>query len=233
MGCGGVHSCTKTYPPQVRNAIDILQDPHWIETVAKIQAPPLLASQAKPNPLHPSPHPHPTPAKPNPNPNPPQAAFNYLRNRLTNNCDAAYHCTHLFEIARVIRMFDPSFVVSLSPAMVSATVDALVCVTPIALMVPQLRAEVAAYVAEAAYAGPIDRADQTVFTNQVLTFWRHSKLKHWCAAARIVFSIPFTSASSERVFAALKLMWGEQQLRALTDQVETGLMLHVNRRALG
>ena len=117
--------------------------------------------------------------------------------------------------------------------MATSLVDALGCVTLIASIVPQLRVEVDAYVIAAQLASPIDRADQSVFTDQVLSFWRQSKLKHWRVAARIIFSIPFTSAASERVFAAMKLLWGQQQLRALSDQVETSLMLHVNKRALG
>lgn len=52
------------------------------------------------------------------------------------------------------------------------------------------------------------------------------------AAARIVFSIPPTSAASERVFARVKQMFGEQQLSGLGDRVEVGLMLAQNGRVL-
>ena len=53
---------------------------------------------------------------------------------------------------------------------------------------------------------------------------------------RIIFSTSGaapTSAASERVFARCKLMFGDQQLRALGDRVEVGLMLAENGRMLG
>ena len=53
------------------------------------------------------------------------------------------------------------------------------------------------------------------------------------AEARIVFSIPPTSAGAERVFARAKNMFGDLQLSALSDQVETGLLLAENDRVLG
>ena len=82
--------------------------------------------------------------------------------------------------------------------------------------------------------GMTEIEDMHEFTDTVLTFWRGAtQLKAWCAAARIVFSIPPTSAASERVFARCKAMFGDQQLSALGDRVEVGLMLAENERMLG
>ena len=55
----------------------------------------------------------------------------------------------------------------------------------------------------------------------------------WALAARIVFAISPSSASCERVFALLKLMYGEQQMNTLSDAIEAGLMLRYNDRRVG
>ena len=52
-------------------------------------------------------------------------------------------------------------------------------------------------------------------------------------AARIAFTLSPTSASCERVFAQLKLMFGEQQITALADYVQAALMLRINKRRVG
>ena len=49
-------------------------------------------------------------------------------------------------------------------------------------------------------------------------------------AARAAFAISLNSASSERVFALLASMFGEDQLSALADQVQASLMLAYNKR---
>ena len=55
----------------------------------------------------------------------------------------------------------------------------------------------------------------------------------WAHAARIAFTLSPTSASCERVFAQLKQMFGEQQIRALADYVQAALMLRINKRHVG
>ena len=132
---------------------------------------------------------------------------------------------------RVARCFDPVFAATRMDIMI---VQDLVCITPIADMVPSLVAERNAYVQAArASGGATEIADMHDFTASVLAFWRGAvQLKAWRAAARIVFSIPPTSAASERVFARVKQMYGDQQLSALGDQIETGLQLAENGRAL-
>ena len=42
-----------------------------------------------------------------------------------------------------------------------------------------------------------------------------------------------TSAASERVFSLVNNMFGEDQLTALADQVETATMLRFNGRSVG
>ena len=51
--------------------------------------------------------------------------------------------------------------------------------------------------------------------------------------ALFVFALTPNSASCERVFAALKLMFGEQQMAALADQIRAAVMLSFNDRTVG
>ena len=48
-----------------------------------------------------------------------------------------------------------------------------------------------------------------------------------------IVRVPSTSASSERVFALLKNMFGDQQIRSMCDYIESALMLRFNKRVLG
>ena len=41
------------------------------------------------------------------------------------------------------------------------------------------------------------------------------------------------SASCERVFSLLKLMWGDQQMSTLADAIRASLMLRYNDRVVG
>ena len=60
-----------------------------------------------------------------------------------------------------------------------------------------------------------------------------SPVKAWALAARVVFAISPNSASCERVFALLKRLFGEQQMRSLADLVQAALMLNYNKRSVG
>ena len=53
------------------------------------------------------------------------------------------------------------------------------------------------------------------------------------ACRRIVFAISPNSASCERVFALLRNLFGEQQMTALADYVQTSLMLNFHGRLVG
>ena len=55
----------------------------------------------------------------------------------------------------------------------------------------------------------------------------------WAYAARIAFALSPNSASCERVFSALKLMFGDQQMAALGDYIRAALMLRINKREIG
>ena len=72
----------------------------------------------------------------------------------------------------------------------------------------------AATISPAASASAFDKADPTAYTDAVLKWWRENcgGFKQWALAARIVFAISPNSASCERVFSLLKLMYGDQQL---------------------
>ena len=60
----------------------------------------------------------------------------------------------------------------------------------------------------------------------------HTRLGH-SAAAEIVFAFTPNSAAAERVFSLLKAMFGDQQLGALADIIQTALMLRYNKRNVG
>ena len=102
-------------------------------------------------------------------------------------------------------MFDPTFAVN---HLDDASVAALVCITPIASLIPKLQEEKNTYVTYAKQMLPLDHTDVAVFTDGVLLFWRQygRKMPTWRKAAKIVFSIPASSAAAERVFALLKNM---------------------------
>jgi hypothetical protein len=55
----------------------------------------------------------------------------------------------------------------------------------------------------------------------------------WALAARIVFAISPNSASCERVFALLRNLFGDEQMNALADYLQTSLMLNYHNRVVG
>ena len=55
----------------------------------------------------------------------------------------------------------------------------------------------------------------------------------WAEAARIVFAFLPNSAMSERVFALVKNMFGDDQLSSLSDCIQASLMLNSNERVVG
>ena len=60
-----------------------------------------------------------------------------------------------------------------------------------------------------------------------------SKFPAWAEAARIVFAFSPNSAAAERIFSLLKVMFGDQQMTALADIIQTALMLRYNKRVVG
>ena len=55
----------------------------------------------------------------------------------------------------------------------------------------------------------------------------------WALAARIVFASSPNSASCERVFALLRNLFDELQMKSLADYVQAALMLNYNQRNVG
>ena len=160
-------------------------------------------------------------------------AFTYIESRITDGCEPVYHLGTVYKAMRAIQIFDRSFTVLY---LNDAAIDELLVIHAVAVLIPQLKAEVSAYL-NAATATTITFNINSVedFTKNVLRFWREnkSKLKVWARAERIVFAMPSTSASSERVFALLKNMFGDQQLSAMGDYIQAALMLSFNERAIG
>ena len=77
--------------------------------------------------------------------------------------------------------------------------------------------------------------DVAEYTQGILTWWRvnNPMFPAWAKAARIAFAMLPSSAPSERVFSLVKLMYGEDQLSALADQIQTSVMLKYNKRTIG
>ena len=78
--------------------------------------------------------------------------------------------------------------------------------------------------------GPLD-----TLQGSVLEWWsiNGNSFKQWACAARIVFAMSPNSASCERVFSILSLMFGDTQLGSLADMIRAALMLRYNDRVIG
>ena len=160
--------------------------------------------------------------------------FDYLEERITGSCQANYSLVGMHELLCVVRIFDPNFAaMHANPAWV----DGLSAVKPLVNMgfLPNLKAELPHYLAAAVNAPVFDRADIAAYTKSVLEWWSSngSSFKQWACAARIVFAMSPNSASCERVFSVLKLMFGDEQLGSLADIIRAALMLRYNDCVIG
>ena len=91
--------------------------------------------------------------------------------------------------------------------------------------IQQLKVELAAYKVAAADTQP---------GQDCLSWWRDQvQLPVWQNAARIVITVPPSSAAAERVFSLLEAAKSSQQASTLTDHLEVELMLQYNRGRLG
>jgi hypothetical protein len=161
-----------------------------------------------------------------------KGAYDYLENRITDNCQGPYHCSGPYEVCRVSQLFDPSYVAAnLTAAAVDELCDAIPSLTDKA----QLKSEVEAYKTAAAAAPAMDHSDVHAFTEAVLEFWRKhgKKMPMWRKMAKRVFAIPPNSAASERVFSLLEAMFGKDQDASLSDMIQGALMLRYNKRTVG
>ena len=145
-----------------------------------------------------------------------------------------YDCSHMYEVLRVVQAFDPSWAAQHLDANL---VNALAVVKPLRNMIPALLRELPAYLV--ATAGVVidhtEGKEDHSFTEQVLKWWASngSKFPAWADAAQMVFAFSPNSAAAERVFSLLKLMFGDQQMSALADIIQSALMLRYNKRPVG
>jgi len=162
-----------------------------------------------------------------------KGAYDYLEQRITDDCQVPYHCSGPYEVCRVSQLFDPSFAVT---NMAPAFVDELCAAIPaLANCAAALKAESQAYRVAAGTAPSLDHSDVSAFSTAVLQFWREhgKKMPAWRKAAKIVFAIPPNSAASERVFSLLATMFGKDQDSSLSDLIQAALMLRYNGRNVG
>ena len=73
------------------------------------------------------------------------------------------------------------------------------------------------------------------FTEALLKWWcvNGKAFPVWALAARVAFAISPNSASCERVFAKMKMLFGDNQMSSLADILEAALMLSYNGRCVG
>lgn len=162
-------------------------------------------------------------------------AFNYLESRVSGTCEtSSYSLIHMFQVCKTARHFDPSY--AAQHASESSIEELVSSVKPLGqhVCVLKLKEQLSDYKV-AARDCEIDHSDVDTFSEQVLQFWRSSdkcRLSEWRKAARIVFSISPNSASCERVFSLLKVLYGEQQDALLADHIQASLMLRFNGRSV-
>lgn len=164
-------------------------------------------------------------------------AFDYLEQRITGTCETSnYNCDHMYAVCKAARAFNPAYATNhLTPAEVDALVSAI---RPLShsINVHKLKAELPAYLVAARDDFNEPQTDDVQsFTDQVLTFWRRASknmLSEWRKAAEIVFACSPNSASCERVFSLLKIMFGDQQSQVLADYLQAALMMRNNGRSV-
>jgi len=160
--------------------------------------------------------------------------FEYLEARLTDTCaSSSYHLSQEYAVFKAVRIFDPSVAREMRVnAGVVENLTVLRCLSR--ELIDRMKSEVDSYVAAAASV-EISRADVQHFTDQVLVFWRAHRhdLLAFAEAARIVFALSPNSASCERVFSLLAVMFGDNQKSALADLLQGSLMLRYNKRPVG
>ena len=169
--------------------------------------------------------------------------FDYINNRLTNQCDRPYHCSAQHECLNLLQVFDPSKVAGVSPN--ETYVQSMFTSIPFFCsrqdMMVGLNAELPKYVKLAAEfrmpkeAMPGQPHFMKEFTKAVLSFWQvnASNIPTWAAAARIAFAVQPNSAESERVFSILTRVFGRERDACLADEISASLMLAYNQTAIG
>lgn len=166
-------------------------------------------------------------------------AIDYLESRITGTCDAQYSCKEMHDVCDLIRVFDP-LGAHLRLYNADAVIDELPRIPVLAGAVDlrKLKAEAPHYLATAArirVSVSELQSDVASYTEFVLRWWQShcNSFPEWGKAARIVFSMSPNSASCERVFSLLQVMFGESRSAALADMLQASLMLRYNKRKVG
>ena len=164
-------------------------------------------------------------------PHPP--GFDYLEARITGTCDDQFSLVDMYEVCRVVQVFDPNFAAAHLDA---AFVDSMAAITPLRAlgMLDDLKKELPLYFVAAQAAPAFDKTCVADYSTAILRWWKINggSFPAWATAARIVFAISPSSASCERVFALLKNLFGDAQLATLSDYLQASLMLNYNHRNL-
>ena len=68
----------------------------------------------------------------------------------------------------------------------------------------------------------VNRGEVTEYSDGLLQWWKANNptISSWAKAARIVFALTITSATSERVFSLVKSMYGKGHDSALADELQ-------------
>ena len=158
-----------------------------------------------------------------------KSAFDYLEDRLTNQCATPYWCREQHRITGLLRAFNPAFAYGkVDSAWVHQLAD-LPCFAHLPGVTHLLQSELSDYVV-ACRGTQFDHRDVKSFTSDVLAWWAANctKFPTWAIAARIAFSLSPNSASCERVFSLLQCVFGPDRAKSLADQIEASIMLRFN-----
>ena len=134
----------------------------------------------------------------------------------------------------MVRAFNPNFAALHIDAPFIDSMSAIKALDGLDLLTG-MKQELPVYLAAARSAPAFDPSDVEAFTEGVLSWWRTNGnlFPKWAYAARIAFTLTPNSADCERVFSRVKQMFGDQQMRALGDQLRAALMLAFNKREVG
>lgn len=164
-----------------------------------------------------------------------QNAFEYLEERITGACaNQQFSCAHMYSVCEVVQALNPLFAAQHLTDDFATRLFHTVASLSEHISLPQLKAQIPAYLAMAA-AFECDMDDVSSFTTSVLHFWKcasQNTLSEWKKAARIVFCMSPNSASCERVFSLLDAMYGDSQMLCLADHLQASLMLRYNGRKI-
>lgn len=140
--------------------------------------------------------------------------------RKFNHVESPLHA--VVAMYKAARLACPKYVARTNPA--PAEVDTL-RVLPVLdddQLINDLKLELAPY--------KVAAAEADIANDDDLAWWReHAELSQWSKAAKVLLTVPPSSASAERVFSLLQAAMTSQQERTLEDHIELQLMLQYNR----